>query len=89
MSYFRDALGMDAGAAARAAAPVQPQPLPRQHAEASMPDAAAADSGSPATASEEEARVQKWRQVSGLLQECFGLPVPTARSTIVPLGAQR
>lgn len=81
MSYFRDVLGMDVGAAARAAAPAHQQEEPVQPAAAEA---------APPVAPEVEAVMQKRRQLSELLLECVGLPTPTARyKKIVPLGAQR
>lgn len=85
MSYFRDVLGMEAGAAARAAAPVQQQAVPAQPAAAEVIHAHG--SGSPAATREAEAVMQKQRQLAQLLQECVGLPTPNSRGSIVALGA--
>ncbi len=87
MSYFRDRLGMEAGAAARAAAPVQQRDLPAQRAHEEAPNAEGPASAS--VSPEAEAAMQKQRQLSGLLQECVGLPTPTASSRIVALGTRR
>ncbi|BDA44284.1 probable Sacsin [Coccomyxa sp. Obi] len=80
MSYFRDALGMDVGAAARAPAPAHQQEVPVQPAAAEA---------APPVAPEVEAVRQKRRQLAELLLECVGLPAPNARGKIVALGAHR